>query len=246
MFDVALWIVAIAFIYLLYRWNTRHLSTSARTINVISAVSNLVEERRFSEDYRNKLFKGEPITPKHEKPRHLDGVKSLISDEDRKLFEAVDGYADWFNTIFEDGAWRLQESGKTDQTLFYWALGGDGYPTYGPIFEIFYNSTKVGSLEVSARTPLLDDDPEHQCDVMIELQYARTLPAEAVFDLLTATCQDLCWDEKQTFLQSIHRAMIASLWDASPSSPDQAVLMFAHHGGSFERWLRTKESRSQT
>jgi hypothetical protein len=163
----------------------------------------------------NSLVRGGPITPKHEAPKDIGGeYKSLVDEDDRRLFSDFREFADVVNAWLADehvgGPWRLQELPTTEITL----TRSDS-PRFGRCYSVFHNQVKVGRLEISRGYPYSTDAPNIWA--CIELGYVRLLSFDAIEEFLTyiawhVSSEDTKSNEYLSARQGIQRALTQAIW----------------------------------
>jgi hypothetical protein len=99
---------------------------------------------------RRLLWKGKPITPKHEPPPPLK--KGLfVREAELQFFSDFEDFAEVVNSwlaspyayAHSNSWWRVQELPRSE--LLY--LGGPD-PTYGRTYAVFHNQVRIGEMEI--------------------------------------------------------------------------------------------------
>src|SRR5262249_39197266 len=117
-------------------------------IVIINAVATIELWRRaarrpvkLKKKFLNRLWRGKPITPKHEPPPPL-----TVFVENRELqflsdFENFANVINWQLADVRTAPWRLQE-------LPTFKLSKFGPATYGRRYAVFHNQARVGEIEL--------------------------------------------------------------------------------------------------
>jgi hypothetical protein len=105
---------------------------------------------KLKKSFRNRLWKGKPITPKHEPPPPLK--KGLfVREAELQFFSDFEDFAEVVNSwlaspyayAHSNSWWRVQELPRSE--LLY--LGGPD-PTYGRTYAVFHNQVRIGEMEI--------------------------------------------------------------------------------------------------
>jgi hypothetical protein len=149
---------------------------------------NAVEERVIHKDYsrvKAEIEEGKRHKPKHEQPTSLiDGgaVSSFINAAHEVLFDDFR----WFGALLNQHvaeAWAIEELNDTS------VRGLDG-PEVGRRYRVYYNSCKMGTIQVTVGGHEWIFHPEkfaehRQARVEVELRYLRFVPYEDAHSLLS-------------------------------------------------------------
>jgi len=165
--------------------------------------------------FLKRLRYGKPIAPKHKPPRKPEGeggLASLVTETDRLFFADFAKFAELLNQrLAEDqGArWRVQEIPDPELRL----LGPGDMPSYGHRYDIFYNQTKVGNLEMSGHRAY--GKKAWEVSAAIELNYARVLPFQKIADFIywIAELTTARGEERRAVTLALHAAMLDQLWE---------------------------------
>jgi hypothetical protein len=127
------------------------------------------------------LLFSEPIAVKHDRPKSLtpDGNERWGAEKhDFECFQSFWYFADWINKLYSDLSEpiRLQELGDTS---IRGSLSREA-PAYGRRYDIFYNQTKIGLLQIRAGLHRHFDKQDKSVDVQIEPPPATAATAAAV------------------------------------------------------------------
>jgi hypothetical protein len=172
--------------------------------------------------FLKKLQDGKPITPKNNPPAQAGGadpIGSFIRDHDRRFFADFAKFADVMNVWlagYKDEArynsWRMQE--LPDPVLRL--LGPHDSPAYGRRYDVFYNQTKVGDLEIEPHWDYSPEEPKVM--VALDLDWARWLPFGKIENLiswiaaLTASKERPYGEEYRAAVLALHGAALGRLW----------------------------------
>ena len=99
--------------------------------------------------FKDTIWKGDPITPKHDRAKSISEFRNLVSEGDHRFFADFAEFGDVVNWWLADkhvgSSWRLQELSNTNLRLTF-----SDSPEFGRRYDIFYNQARLGTLEVSA------------------------------------------------------------------------------------------------
>src|SRR5262245_51684795 len=101
---------------------------------------------RLKKNFLNRLWRGKPITPKHEAPPPLKKGQWGVHSHDLQFFSDFEDFADVVNRWLEDpdNPWRLQE--LPDAALTLSGLGLRDSPSYGRRYAVFHNQVRLGEI----------------------------------------------------------------------------------------------------
>jgi hypothetical protein len=96
------------------------------------------------------LWHSDPIVPRHDPPKAVGGdFPSLVHDADRTFFDDFKEFADvvnwWFADEYVGSRFRLQDQPDSHVRL---NIPFDSGPMFGRCFAVYYNQTRIGSLEM--------------------------------------------------------------------------------------------------
>jgi hypothetical protein len=148
------------------------------------------------------FLRSEPIAPKHQSPKGIDGP--LVTDEDRRVFSDFKDFADvvneWFareDPPFAKSPWRLQE---LEDTLLHLPRGFYDMPKHGRRYEVYHNQFPVGTLEVSpAWQP-------NNIKAEIHVNYARYLSIWKIRQLFGVIATLMCERSRRSYLKRKQRS----------------------------------------
>ncbi|QBK30938.1 hypothetical protein [Roseitalea porphyridii] len=148
-----------------------------------------------------------------------------MNELDERLYEVFDTYAHWFNMIYEDSLFRIEERESADLNVG----GGFDRPTYGPSFNLFYADKKFGEVGVS-RDLLSDSNDAASLDC--EIRNAVFLGFNDVHDILYTLHSTIARREEIEMRTSIDRAMQACVWNQI-AFPDLSASVHLSVNGSY-------------
>jgi hypothetical protein len=237
-------------------------------LNVVATIALWRQAVRHPEQLKkkflNQLWRGKPITPKHQPPAPLKPDAWGVGAHDLRFFTDFKDFANVVNWWFADedlgrrAPWRLQELPDPELTL------GDveGGPRYGRRYAVFHNQVRVGILELeAANRDYSTQNP--RVATHIELEWARLLAFGVIrdfFEVIALHTCDLCPLSPEYFDAHlrIDRAMMHLLWQTQevPDPGGGFVALAPGHGeievqfnGLAECYIRYKEAplrKSQT
>lgn len=166
---------------------------------------NALEERVLHKDYdaiKKDIEEGERHVPQHKQPTELakGGVKSYVHKADEILFEDFR----WFGTMLNREIaepWAIEEMEDTSLR----ELGSEA-PEYGRRYQVYYNSRKMGTVQVRAGGfDVLDEkrfSANRRATALIDLYNLRFVPYEHAISLVRAIIffigpfrdRDTAWD----------------------------------------------------
>jgi len=191
---------------------------------------------------QDKVLLGKPIQPKPVNPK-LPAEGWGIDDSVRRLVADFDQFAAIINKMLEDEPWRLQELESTELKHF-----GHDSPSYGRRYDVFYNTERVGALEITDFSHYSTDNPEVCAHVV--LWDARLFPYERVHDLLVVIGHKLSGsaEEYQKAKHDVENALARAQWNARWSearyaAPEMEVEV-SFIGYSAISYLETRQRRS--
>jgi hypothetical protein len=158
--------------------------------------------------FRNRLWRGKPITPKHEPPPPL---KKWAIRNPEQFSSDFEDFANVINSGLEGWApWRLQELPTSELSKLARVS-----PAYGRRYAVFHNQARVGEIELEPYDRYSTENP--RVTIHIELNCVRALPFETIRSFLTHMAVDTFGYERSTLEyfqmnQKIDLAMMDVLW----------------------------------
>jgi hypothetical protein len=151
---------------------------------------NALEERVLHKDYdaiKKEIEEGERHVPQHKQPKALaeNGVKSYVNKADEIVFEDFKWFGSMLNREIAD-AWAVEEMEDTEQR----ELGAEA-PEYGRRYQIYYNSRKMGTLQVRAGG----------FDVLNEQRFSANRRVVALIDL--SDLRFVEWDDALSLVRTV-------------------------------------------
>jgi hypothetical protein len=172
---------------------------------------------KLKKKFRNRLWKGKPITPKHEPPPPLKADAYGVGEAQLQFFGDFEEFADVINSWLaspyayaHSNSWRLQELPRSE--LLY--LGGPG-PAYGRTYAVFHNQVRMGDMEIKPDRNYSAESPRVRSRV--ELDWVRLLHFRTIRNFLIDIGLHISEYRPGTleYLQTnqeIDSAMIGVLW----------------------------------
>jgi hypothetical protein len=158
------------------------------------------------------LWRSDPIIPKHDPPKIVGGeFSSLELDYHRQFFADFREFADVLNRWFADTASRFRMQDLPDRTRTLDVDHSHG-PMFGRSFEIYYNQSSVGRLEISPRHGYTTALPEVYTS--LEIDWARFFGFRDLMEFLDAIASHVT--ENSDYInagRSIQSALTSTLWD---------------------------------
>ena len=145
------------------------------------AIARWAARRPVKRKFRNRLWSGEPITPKHEPPPPLKaGIFMGVRNPEQfsSDFEDFANVINWHLVDYYDSPWRVQEL----PTLELSKLAASG-PAYGRRYAVFHNQARIGEIELEPDFDYSTETP--RVTLHIELNWVRLLPLKTIRDFLT-------------------------------------------------------------
>src|SRR5262245_8467989 len=171
--------------------------------------------------FRNRLWRSEPITPKHQPPPPLkEGL--FVREAQLQFFSDFEDFANVINSWLTDqyvhphgSPWRLQELPKSELLKLYRGSGG---PVYGRTYAVFHNQVRVGEIEVEPDWKYSTQEP--RVTVHIELRWVRLLAAGTIRGFLIDIAQQVSEYhlEYLQINQEIDLALLGVLWETQEIS----------------------------
>src|SRR5262249_38545282 len=131
---------------------------------------------KLKKKFRNRLWKGKPITPKHEPPPPLKADSYGVGKEELQFFSDFEEFAEVVNSWLasqyayaHSNSWRLQELPKSELGL--WASHAG--PTYGRTYAVFHNQIRIGEMEIKPDRNYSTESPRVRAH--LELDWVRLL-----------------------------------------------------------------------
>jgi hypothetical protein len=166
------------------------------------------------------LWDSDPIIPKHNPPEVAGGrFASLVDADDYRFFTDFAQFADVVNSELADGytqsPWRLQDLPDGDRRI---GVDFDHGPILGRSFELFYNKTSLGRLEIGPGHPYSAENP--QVNTAVEIRWVRLLGFHAINELFDCVAMYVTdprpnSDEYVAARQYIQRSLTETLWDST-------------------------------
>jgi hypothetical protein len=173
---------------------------------------------KLKKKFRNRLWNGKPITPKHEPPPPLKADSYGVGKEELQFFGDFGDFANVINSWLTDpysyphgNPWRLQELPKSDLVALW---GGSG-PTYGRTYAVFHNQIRIGKIETKPDRKYSTESPLVR--VHVELDWVRLLDFRTIRSFLVDIAMHVSEYHPGTveylqINQQIDLAMIGVLW----------------------------------
>jgi hypothetical protein len=209
-------------------------------LNVVATIALWRQAVRHPEQLKkkflNQLWRGKPITPKHQQPAPLKPDAWGVGAHDLRFFTDFKDFADVVNWWFADedlsgrAPWRLQELPDPELRLGSF----EGGPRYGRRYEVFHNQVRVGILELKAANRNYSTQSPRVA-THIELEWARLLACGVIRDffeviaLHTCDLRPLSPEYFEAHL-CIDRAMLLLLWETQQVSAFGSVEVAPGHG----------------
>jgi hypothetical protein len=149
-------------------------------LNVVATIELWRRAARRPEKLKKKfcdrLWWGNPITPKHEPPPPLKtGMGVRNPEQFSSDFEDFANVINWH--LVDYAPWRLQEL-----PTFELSKLAKSQPAYGRRYAVFYNQARVGEIELEPDYRYSTETPA--VTIHIELNWVRLLPFETIRDFL--------------------------------------------------------------
>jgi hypothetical protein len=126
--------------------------------------------------FRDRLWWGKPITPKHEPPPPLKAGMIRRPEEFNSDFEDFANVINWH--LDDYYPWRVQEL-----PTFELSKLAKTRLAYGRRYAVFHNQARVGEIELQPDNRYSTEAPD--VTIYIELNWVRLLPFETIRDFLT-------------------------------------------------------------
>jgi hypothetical protein len=197
--------------------------TAAATITLWRTAARRPE--KLKKKFLNRLWRSEPITPKHEPPPPLKQDAWGVDKEDLQFFSDFEDFANVVNWwladphVRQDNPWRLQELPISELTLG--GLGLPDSPSYGRRYAVFHNQVRLGEMEVAPGLDYSTQTPHVR--VHVELDCVRLLAGGTIRSFLadialhTSEYRSGTLEYLQTN-QEIDLAMMGVLWETQEIS----------------------------
>lgn len=212
-----LWLLLAAVIVVVGNWFWTDYSFQILTIIVfLNAAASIELWRRaarrpekLKREFRNRLWWGKPITPKHEPPPRLETGMGVRNPE--QFSSDFEDFANVINWHLVDWApWRLQEL-----PTFELSKLARSSPAYGRRYAVFHNQARVGEIELEPDYRYSTETPG--VTIHVELNWVRLLPFETIRSFLTHVAINTFGYERDTpeyfqMNQKIDLAMMDVLW----------------------------------
>jgi hypothetical protein len=188
------------------------------TINLWQTAARRPE--KLKKKFRNRLWRSEPIVPKHQPPPPLNEKAYGVHKETLQFFNDFEDFANVVNSWLADpdiypnnNPWRLQELPKSELLKL-----GAGGPTYGRTYAVFHNQVRLGEIEITPHWKYSTDDP--RVTVHIELDWVRLLAAGRLRGFLICIAEYVTEYhlEYLKINQQIDLALIGVLWETQEIS----------------------------
>jgi hypothetical protein len=131
--------------------------------------------------FRDRLWWGKPITPKHEPPPpHEAGIMMGVRNPQQfsSDFEDFANVINWHLVDYYDSPWRVQEL-----PTFELSKLAVFSPAYGRRYAVFHNQARIGEIELKPDNLYSTETPG--VTLHIELNWVRLLPLKTTRDFLT-------------------------------------------------------------
>jgi hypothetical protein len=163
---------------------------------------------KLKKKFRDRLWLGKPITPKHEPPPPLEARMIRKPEEFNSDFEDFANVINWH--LVDYSPWRVQEL-PTFELSKLAAL----HPAYGRCYAVFHNQVRVGEIELEPDYNYSTEAP--RVTIHIELNWLRLLPFETIRNFLTHVALNTFDYQRGTLEyfemnQKIDLALIDVLW----------------------------------
>jgi hypothetical protein len=142
---------------------------------------------KLKKKFLNRLWKGKPITPKHEPPPPLKASDTYrVRKEELQFSSDFEDFAEVINWwlagpyVYPHGPWRLQEFPDSDLV----ALWGTSGASYCRTYAVFHNQVRIGKIEITPDWEYSTQDPRIQ--VYVELHWARLFSFNIIRGFLIA------------------------------------------------------------
>ena len=191
------------------------------------------------------LWRSDPIIHKHDPPKTAGAEwSSMARDVDRVFFADFRDFADvvnwWLADEYVASRFRLQDLPAGDVSLNVDFSDG---PRLGRSFAIYYNQTRIGSLEIRPDYKYSTALPE--VNTTLEITWARFFGFSELSEFLNAMAIHVTTgnDKNEDYIharQSIHSALTSVLWDNyrvsqydNPDDEQSGDLMVSFRGMAF-------------
>jgi hypothetical protein len=138
---------------------------------------------RLKRRFRNRLWRSNPITPKHQPPPPLKEDAWGVDKHDLQFFSDFKEFANvvnwWLADEYNKSPWRLQELPKSELL----ELAGPDFPAYGRRYDVFHNQAHSGEIEIEATREYTSQNPRVR--VHIRLDCVRALALGTIRSFLT-------------------------------------------------------------
>jgi hypothetical protein len=190
---------------------------------------------KLKKKFLNRLWKGKPITPKHEPPPPLKadtrGVTNELqfSSDFEDFAEVVNSWLADPHTYPHGKPWRLQEFPNSDLV----ALWGTSGAVYCRTYAVFHNQVRIGKIEITPDWEYSTQDP--RVLVHVELHWVRLLDFGTIRGFLIDIAAYLSSKprSKLEWLQTIQKidlALLGVLWETQEISQFKFKMDEPSHG----------------
>jgi hypothetical protein len=131
---------------------------------------------KIKKKFRDRLWLGKPITPKHESPPPLKTGMIRKPEQFNRDFEDFANVINWH--LVDYSPWRVQELPTLELSKLAAA-----HPAYGRHYAVFHNQARVGEIEVEPHSLYSTEAP--RVTIHIELNWLRLLEFETIREFLT-------------------------------------------------------------
>jgi hypothetical protein len=212
-----LWLLLIAVVGVVVRPFWEEYSFQILTIVVfLNAIATInlwqkaaLRPEKLKKKFRDRLWGGEPITPKHEPPPPLKTGRGVRNQEQFSSdFEDFANVINWHLVGY--APWRVQEL-----PTFELSKLAAAHPAYGRRYAVFYNQARVGEIELEPDYRYSTETP--RVTIHIDLNWVRLLPFETTRDFLTHVAMNTFEYQRGTLEysemnQKIDLALMDVLW----------------------------------